>query len=321
MPVSFFNNEGEDRSVIEQMLADSAARSGVAATDKSGYTILRPEHTYRLLDLPSGTILRLASMLGMKDVKDLMDRLWQADNEDDLGTLGRGINFLNSRVIVAVHGSATPDFMDSLSLSMSNFIILWQALYNFLKEGNREVLIEWTDTVGLDSLPKGHRIPFLLAYDWLSLTLMSVNVYMERNLKERAPVSADLPLPIVPIQPEGESDLEGELLGYGVGIHKPGQDDYELWLRLFFDGQVDFSFVPLWEEPAHLQKLIENLAQLEAESRSTLVDISSAWKTLPRAGGNGLEADISSLFGPEQGGPDSDLMVRFRFGLPEGFKY
>lgn len=317
MPVLFFNES--NLSVTEQMLAEvSAGRE----PDRQAYTLnrLRPEHTYKLLDLPSGIILRLASMLGIKDISDLMDRLWRADSEDDLGTLGKGINFLNQRVILAAYpGGASPEFMDSLSLSMANFIILWQALYNYLKQGDREVQIEWTETVGLDSLPRGHRIPFLLAYDWLAMLLMLVDAYMEKigDRKNNIP-SEDLPLPVVSIQPEGETDEEGELLGYAVGIHKPGQADYEIWLRLFFSGEVDFYFTPLWDESAHLQKLVENLADLEADSRSTMIDISSSWNMLPKAM-EGAQADISSILNAESNSLSPEALVRYRFGFPEKF--
>jgi hypothetical protein len=318
MPVLFFNES--NLSVTEQMLAEVSAGKD---SDKQAYKLnkLKPEHTYKLLDLPSGTILKLASMLGIKDIRDLMERLWRADSEDDLGTLGNGINFLNQRVIMAAYpGGAAPEFMDSLSLSMSNFIILWQALYNYLKQGDREVQIEWSETVALDSLPRGHRIPFLLAYDWLSMMLMLVDSYMEK-IKDRKTdtLAEDLHLPVVSIQPEGESDEEGELLGYAVGIHKPGQTDYEIWLRLFFSGEVDFYFVPLWDESLHLQKIVDNLADLEAESRSTIVDISSSWKLLPEMGGGGAETDISSILNAESKNFTPDVLVRYRFGFPERF--
>ncbi len=319
MPVLLFNENSQ--SVTEQMLAEvSAGRDDLG---KQAYRLnnLRPEHTYRLLDLPSGTIIKLASMLGMKDIRDLMERLWRADSEDDLGTLGNGINFLNQRVIMAAYpGGAAPEFMDSLSLSMANFIILWQALYNYLKQGDREVQIEWSETVGLDSLPKGNRIPFLLAYDWLSMLLMLVDSYMDK-IKDRksGTLAEDLPLPVVSIQPEGQSDEEGELLGYAVGIHKPGQADYEIWLRLFFSGEVDFYFVPLWEESVHLQKLVESLADLESESRSTILDIASSWKMLPKTAVNGVDADISSILNAESKGLSPEVLVRYRFGFPAFF--
>lgn len=318
MPVLLFDDS--NLSVTEQMLAEVTAGKD---SDKQAYTLnkLKPEHTYKLLDLPSGTILKLASMLGVKDIRDLMERLWRADSEDDLGTLGRGINFLNQRVILAAYpGGAAPEFMDSLSLSMTNFIVLWQALYNFLRQGDREVQIEWSETVGLDSLPRGHRIPFLLAYDWLSMLLMLVDSYMGK-IKDRKNYmpTEDLPLPVVSIQPEGETDAEGELLGYAVGIHKPGQADYEIWLRLFFSGEVDFYFVPLWEESVHLQKLVENLADLEAESRSTIIDISSSWKMLPKAAGEGAQDDISSILNAESTSMAPEILARYRFGFPERF--
>jgi len=318
MPVLFFKESNVP--VTEQMLAEVSG--GRDASGKQAYTLtnLRPEHTYKLLDLPSGIILKLASMLGVKDIRDLMERLWRADSEDDLSTLGNGINYLNQRFILAAYpGGAAPEFMDSLSLSMSNFIIMWQALYNYLKQGDREVQIEWTETVGLDSLPKGQRIPFLLAYDWLSMLLMLVDSYMDK-IKDRKvnTLAEDLPLPVVSIQPEGESDTEGELLGYAVGIHKPDQSDYEIWLRLFFNGNVDFYFVPLWEESQHLQKLVDNLADLEAQSRSTIVDISSSWKLLPDKVGGG-ETDISSILNAESKTVASNILVRYRFGFPERF--
>lgn len=319
MPVLFSSES--NLSVTEQMLAE--AGSGRPGPDSQAYSLtdLKPEHTYKLLDLPSGTILKLASMLGVKDVRDLMDKLWRADNEDDLGTLGGGINFLNQRVIMAAYpGGAAPEFMDSLSLSMTNFIILWQALYNYLKQGDREARIEWSETVGLDSLPRGRRIPFLLAYDWLSMMLMLVDSYMEKVMDRRAVAPPDdLPLPVVAIQPEGESDEEGELLGYAVGIHKPGQTDYEIWLRLLFSGEVDFYFVPLWDESEHLQKLIDNLADLEAESRSTILNISSSWKMMPKPAGDAIEADLSSIVGADSTGLTPDVLARYRFGFPERF--
>lgn len=319
MPILIFNESS--LSVTEQMLAEASVGRGDPDQQASALSRLRPEHTYKLLDLPSGIILKLASMLGIKDISDLMERLWRADSEDDLGTLGNGINFLNRRVIMAAYpGGVTPEYMDSLSLSMTNFIILWQALYNYLKQGDREVQIEWTETVGLDSLPRGHRIPFLLAYDWLSMLLMLVDSYMDKikDRKENA-LEEDLPLPVVSIQPEGEPDAEGELLGYAVGIHKPGQADYEIWLRLFFSGEVDFYFVPLWDESVHLQKLIENLAGLEADSRSTIGDISSLWKMLPEKADGGSETDISSVLNAESKGLTPEVLVRYRFGFPERF--
>jgi len=66
--------------------------------------------------------------------------------------------------------------------------------------------------------PRGHRIPFLLAYDWLSMTLMFIDLYLESHIGGNHMDSPEtLPLPIVAIQPEGEPDEEGELLGYAVG--------------------------------------------------------------------------------------------------------
>jgi len=86
MPVIFFDNAG-NQSVIEQMIAEmNIPPPGQADRLEK----LRPEDTYRLLDLPSGTILKLAAMLGIEDIRELMDRLWRADNEDDLGALGSG---------------------------------------------------------------------------------------------------------------------------------------------------------------------------------------------------------------------------------------
>lgn len=317
MPVQFLSES--NLSVTEQMLAEVSAGK---EPDKQAYALnkLKPEHTYKLLDLPSGTILKLASMLGIKDVSDLMERLWRADSEDDLGTLGNGINFLNQRLILAAYpGGIAPEFLDSLSLSMANFIILWQALYNYLEQGEREVQVEWTETVGINSLPRGHRIPFLLAYDWLSMLLMLVDNYLEKIKDRRADTPVDdLPLPVVSIQPEGESDAEGELLGYAVGIHKPDQDDYEIWLRLFFSGEVDFYFTPLWDESVHLQKLVETLADLEADSRSTILNISSSWKMLPPAA-QAAQADISSILSAGSDNMASDILVRYRFGFPERF--
>jgi hypothetical protein len=318
MPVIFFDNAG-NQSVIEQMIAEmNIPPPGQADRLEK----LRPEDTYRLLDLPSGTILKLAAMLGIEDIRELMDRLWRADNEDDLGALGSGINFLNRRVILAAYpGGSSPEFLDRLSLSMSNFIILWQALYNYLKDGVREVEIEWSDTVGLDSLPRGHRIPFLLAYDWLSMTLMFIDLYLESHLGGNHMDSPEtLPLPIVAIQPEGEPDEEGELLGYAVGIHKQGQSEYEVWLRLFFSGEVDFSFVPLWDEPVHVQKLMDSLAELESDIRSTMVNISSSWKMLPRAEAEDSQADSSSILGSGSKSFDPKFLVRYRFGRPQFFR-
>ncbi len=318
MPVIFFDSAG-NQSVIEQMLAEMNIP---APGQADRLEKLRPEDTYRLLDLPSGTTLKLAAMLGIEDIRELMDRLWRADNEDDLGALGSGINFLNRRVILAAFpGGSSPEFLDRLALSMSNFIILWQALYNYLKDGVREVQIEWSNTVELDSLPRGHRIPFLLAYDWLSMTLLRVDQYLESHLDGNHMESPEsLPLPIVALQPEDESEEEGELIGYAVGIHRQGQSEYEVWLRLFFSGEVDFSFVPLWDESVHVQKLMDSLAELESDIRSTMVNISSSWKMLPRVEAKDSQADTSPLPGSGSKSLDPKFLVRYRFGRPQFFR-
>jgi len=153
------------------------------------------------------------------------------------------------------------------------------------------------------------------------MTLMFIDLYLESHLGGNHMDSPEtLPLPIVAIQPEGEPDEEGELLGYAVGIHKQGQSEYEVWLRLFFSGEVDFSFVPLWDEPVHVQKLMDSLAELESDIRSTMVNISSSWKMLPRVGAEDSQTDASSILGSGSKSFDPKFLIRYRFGGPQFFR-
>jgi hypothetical protein len=65
---------------------------------------------------------------------------------------------------------------------------------------------------------------------------------------------------------------------------------------------------------------MDSLAELESDIRSTMVNISSSWKMLPRVGAEDSQTDTSSLLGSGSKSFDPKFLIRYRFGGPQFFR-
>ena len=248
------------------------------------YTVVRPEHTFQLLDLPLSITFNLAMLAGGDRVKNLVDRIWQSEMSGNLNHLSEAANHLNWYLMLATTPSQ-PDqgsiHIEDLALCLSNYVLLRYALFRFLETGEKEVALPWSDTFQWEDLPKENRVPFYLAMRWPAMVVLFMNKYLSRassGLGLQSEFNESFPYPIFSIVPEDESEADKEILGQAVGLHRVNQDYYRLWLRFLYNRQTDFYFEALWSDDLpYVETILNLMADIELEALEMSSELSSTW--------------------------------------------
>ncbi len=277
--------------IVDKMM-DGVAREHPEYGAALIYNHLRPEHTVQLLDLPLSITFDLAVLAGEPQVRILARQILDAEHSNDLNALGSAFNSLNQMLLIAT-SPLIPDRdstirIEDLSLCLTNYIVIRHALYNFLKTGEREFTLPWTEAIPLSDVPRENRIAYLLSMRWTAMVVMEMNDYLGKvsagleTASEEARLA--LPHPILPILPEEDTESAEKILGHAVALHRNEQEYYALWLRFFFTGERDFYFEPLWEDDQpYLETLINLLADIELEAREMSQEFITSWQSLPRS--------------------------------------
>ena len=294
-----FPHLGDDVSTVDRMLK-GLAQEHPESSDALIYNSLRPEHTFQLLDLPLSITFELASLAGGDRIKDVARQIWNAEIHGDLNTLSEAANRLNHYLLM-VTSPFIPDRetiqIQDLALCLTNYIIIRYALYRFLKEGEKEVEMPWSETIRWADLPSDQRVACFLSMRWPAMIVMHMNHYLHRISAGLGTATdeilEELPHPVYPIVPE-EDEAEDQILGQAVGLHRKEQDYYLLWLRFFYDGHKDFLFEPTWdEELPYLETMVNLLADIEREARDMSREFSDAWNNLIQSPEQ-LQVDLQS---------------------------
>ncbi len=290
------------------------------------YNNLRPEHTFQLLDLPLFITFELASLAGGHRIKDLARQIWNAESNGNIHALSEAANSLNEYLLL-VTSPLVPDResirIEDLALCLTNYIVIRHALYNYLKEGEREADLPWSETIRWADLPPESRIAYFLSMRWPAMIVMYMNHYLSQvssGLKAASDEILDeLPYPVYPIVPEDEDqETEGNVLGQAIALHRKDQEYYRLWLRFFYSGRKDFHFEPIWDEEApYLETMVNLLADIELEARDMSREFSTAWNDLVRSPER-LQYDQGSFMGVHLDflGTQDDAFLKFGRGLP-----
>lgn len=237
--------------------------------------------------------VEIADFLEDKELTETIVQVSVPDVTHDPDKLIEAINELLERVVLVASPDTPPHWEgtgpDGLFLALTNYFILWLAFYNHLKHGDRAVTITWEETYDLEDMT----LPFyfLVAAGWVHMAIHLISDYVKGcygydlvNDGNEELEDVVFPYPYLPIlKKEGNKvDVEGPIIGFQVDIAKPKQELYDLWLQMWFDGKVEFTFLPLFEEGqddvSYRKKLLGLMMIIEEDIQCMTRDVKKAWK-------------------------------------------
>ena len=276
----------EDLLITEEMLAKIAEYHQSINSCTVHFDRLELDKIHLLLIFPARALLKLVAVIEQSNVRNLVSEGFRADAQEDFESIRTILNSFVDKIALLL-GFDSPPLHDKapcgLFLAMTNFILLYQALYCHMKDGDKECIFEWTDPVVLDDMAPTVRFPHLISHFWLAQSIIMFEAYIAEHLEEIQAGevrSEDLLFEISMAVPEdGTEENDSTEPTPMVAVHFPGQDFYRLWARFRTDEKVEFNFTPLWsDDENHLQNLLSVLIALELAIGRMVSEIAEAWE-------------------------------------------
>lgn len=161
----------QDLSIIEKMLAKIAEYNQSTSEWTIHYDRLELDQINHLLIFPAAVLLDLAGIIEGDNVRNLVSEGFRADAQGDflsmvsiLNHVLDNLSFLMTFDSPPIHDKAP----SGLLLGMTNFLLLYQALHYYLKDGDTECVFEWMETLVPEEMEPTVRFPQIMANIWVA---------------------------------------------------------------------------------------------------------------------------------------------------------
>jgi hypothetical protein len=278
--------DDEDLLITEEMLAKIAEYHQSINRHTFDFDRLELDKIHLLLIFPARSLLKLVTVIERANIRNLVSEGFRADAQEDFESFIAILNSFLDRLALLLGFDSPPlheKALCGLFFGMTNFILLYQALYYHMKDGAKACVFEWVDPAILEDMAPTVRFPHMISTFWLAQTINMFDAYVAEHLEAiRAGEKRgeDLPFEISMAGPDDDTEEDDPASPTPmVAVHLPGQESYRLWARFRADGKVRFHFEPLWgDDENHLRNLLAILVTLEIAIGRMIFEIVTAWE-------------------------------------------